>query len=349
MVVAQQDMLIPWEMIPRCPKCDAPMEVNKRKAEVGMVEDAEFHAQLHRYNAFLEQHQDDKVLYLEIGIGYTTPQFVKHPFQRMTRKNENALYMTMNKKAYRIPIYSRTYHTFNWDISTLITAALRNDSTTRTTLERQKMYLIEPIRNGEYITDGAIALAMQVYVNQHIFLDEDILFPYYCVSKVEIGRFQNTAIEVNQDYIDKHSIQVVCRDTGGGAVYVDKGAVNMCCILEQDTSIYGDFQRFYQPAIKALHTLGATDVVQSGRNDLTLNGKVSGAAMTLMNNRIYGGYSLLLDVNYEAMDKVLKPNRKKIASKGIKSVRARVGHLREALDEKYRDITIEEFKNLMAT
>ena len=212
------------------------------------------------------------------------------------------------------------------------------------------MYLIEPIRNGEYITDGAIALAMQVYVNQHIFLDEDILFPYYCDPKVEIGRFQNTAIEVNQDYIDKHSIQVVRRDTGGGAVYVDKGAVNMCCILEQDTSIYGDFQRFYQPAIEALHTLGATDVIQSGRNDLTLNGKkVSGAAMTLMNNRIYGGYSLLLDVNYEAMDKVLKPNRKKIASKGIKSVRARVGHLREALDEKYRDITIEEFKNLMVT
>lgn len=30
------------------------------------------------------------------------------------------------------------------------------------------MYLIEPIRNGEYITDGAIALAMQVYVNQHM-------------------------------------------------------------------------------------------------------------------------------------------------------------------------------------
>ncbi|HDZ6330772.1 TPA: lipoate--protein ligase [Staphylococcus aureus] len=212
------------------------------------------------------------------------------------------------------------------------------------------MYLIEPIRNGEYITDGAIALAMQVYVNQNIFLDEDILFPYYCDPKVEIGRFQNTAIEVNQDYIDKHSIKVVRRDTGGGAVYVDKGAVNMCCILEQDTSIYGDFQRFYQPAIKALHTLGATDVIQSGRNDLTLNGKkVSGAAMTLMNNRIYGSYSLLLDVNYEAMDKVLKPNRKKIASKGIKSVRARVGHLRGALDEKYRDITIEAFKNLMVT
>lgn len=28
------------------------------------------------------------------------------------------------------------------------------------------MYLIEPIRNGKRITDGAIALAMQVYILQ---------------------------------------------------------------------------------------------------------------------------------------------------------------------------------------
>ena len=52
------------------------------------------------------------------------------------------------------------------------------------------MYLIEPIRNGEYITDGAIALAMQVYVNQNIFLDEDILFPYYCDPKVKLDVFK---------------------------------------------------------------------------------------------------------------------------------------------------------------
>ena len=39
-----------------------------------------FMRQLQRYNAFLEQHKDDKVLYLEIGIGYTTPQFVETSF-----------------------------------------------------------------------------------------------------------------------------------------------------------------------------------------------------------------------------------------------------------------------------
>ena len=124
MVAEQQDMKIPWTLIPHCPKCDAPMEINKRKAQVGMVEDADFHAQLERYNAFLAEHQHGKILYLEIGIGYTTPQFVKHPFQRMTRHNPDALFMTLNKKAYRIPqnIKARTIH-LNEDIATLMTTA----------------------------------------------------------------------------------------------------------------------------------------------------------------------------------------------------------------------------------
>lgn len=54
MVAKQEDMKIPYELIPHCPKCDAPMEINKRKAQVGMVEDADFHAQLDRYNHFLD-------------------------------------------------------------------------------------------------------------------------------------------------------------------------------------------------------------------------------------------------------------------------------------------------------
>ena len=64
MVAKQEDMKIPWELIPHCPKCDAPMEINKRKAEVGMVEDADFHAQLDRYNAFLEAHQTLSLIHI---------------------------------------------------------------------------------------------------------------------------------------------------------------------------------------------------------------------------------------------------------------------------------------------
>lgn len=124
MVAQQENMKIPRALVPHCPKCDAPMEINKRKAQVGMVEDADFEAQLSRYNQFLNAHKEAKVLYLEIGIGYTTPQFVKHPFQRMTKQNPNALFMTLNKKAYRIPedIRERTIHLTD-DISALILEA----------------------------------------------------------------------------------------------------------------------------------------------------------------------------------------------------------------------------------
>lgn len=209
------------------------------------------------------------------------------------------------------------------------------------------MYLIEPIRNGKYITDGATALALQVYVQQNIFLDDDILFPYYCDPKVEIGKFQNAVIETNQDYLKEHNIPVVRRDTGGGAVYVDSGAVNVCYLI-RDNGIFGDFKRTYEPAVKALHELGATGVEHTGRNDLTVEGKkVSGAAMTISNGRVYGGFSLLLDVNFDAMEKVLNPNRKKIESKGIKSVRSRVGSLREYFSPEYKNITTDEFKNIM--
>ena len=39
------------------------------------------------------------------------------------------------------------------------------------------MYLIEPMRNGQYIYDGAVALAIQVHVLNKLNLDEDIIFP----------------------------------------------------------------------------------------------------------------------------------------------------------------------------
>ncbi|CEA03919.1 hypothetical protein BN1048_02255 [Jeotgalicoccus saudimassiliensis] len=103
MAAEQDGMEIPSELIPYCPKCGAPMEKNKRTAEKGMVEDAKFNAQRDDYNAFLKEHSKGKVMYLEIGVGHTTPQFIKHPFWRQTRQNENALFVTMNQKTYRIP------------------------------------------------------------------------------------------------------------------------------------------------------------------------------------------------------------------------------------------------------
>ncbi|EHI69341.1 SIR2 family NAD-dependent protein deacylase [Streptococcus ictaluri] len=107
MIAKQANMKIPAELIPLCPKCGEPFEINKRNEEKGMVEDADFHAQKERYEAFLNQHQTGKVLYIEIGVGHTTPQFIKHPFWKRVAENPDALLVTLNHKHYRMPLAIR--------------------------------------------------------------------------------------------------------------------------------------------------------------------------------------------------------------------------------------------------
>lgn len=103
MVAEQANLEIPANLVPTCPKCGENLEVNKRTEEKGMVEDAHFHEQKARYEQFLQDNQNKKILFLEIGVGNTTPQFIKHPFQKMTKDNPNALFVTMNQKEYFIP------------------------------------------------------------------------------------------------------------------------------------------------------------------------------------------------------------------------------------------------------
>lgn len=99
----QSDMKIPTELVPYCPKCGAVLEVNKRTEEKGMVEDGHFHEQKERYEQFLTENQEKKILFLEIGVGHTTPQFIRRPFQKITQENSKALFVTMNQKDYFIP------------------------------------------------------------------------------------------------------------------------------------------------------------------------------------------------------------------------------------------------------
>lgn len=210
------------------------------------------------------------------------------------------------------------------------------------------MYLIESKRDGEWILDPGVAMALQEYVKDNIFLDDDILFPYIMQPAIQIGKFQNAYEEVNQPYLDEHDIKIVRRETGGGAIYLDDKNMNFSFLLKGDRHIYGNYTRLYEPAIQALRKLGVQGVEQEGRNDLVLDGKkVSGAAMTLHNDRIYAGFSLLLDPDFEKMVHALNPNQKKISSHGIQSIRSRVGSLRPHFSPEYEAITVEDFTDYM--
>lgn len=211
------------------------------------------------------------------------------------------------------------------------------------------MILIEPIRNGKYIKDGAYWLAIQIWAQKHLKLNDTIVFPTVADPHIQLGYFQNAEVEVNHQFLKSRNIEIVRRDTGGGAIYIDSNAVNVCFLIPYDpkNNILGNYQKFYEPAIAVLKDLGAKDVIQSGKNDLTIDKrKVSGAAMMLIDDIIYGGFSLLYKVDYDSMVQALNPNRKKIASKGVQSVRQRVGQLSEYFDKEYQNLDIFEFKDL---
>ncbi|MBF0710040.1 MULTISPECIES: NAD-dependent deacetylase [unclassified Gemella] len=121
MLLNQKNMKIPCELVPLCPKCKAPFEINKRNEERGMVEDSSFYVKKEKYEKFLSKYENGKIMYIDIGVGNTTPQFIKHPFWKRVEKNPDALYVVLNYKHYRIPtsIRSRSVE-FTDNISELI-------------------------------------------------------------------------------------------------------------------------------------------------------------------------------------------------------------------------------------
>lgn len=120
--------------------------------------------------------------------------------------------------------------------------------------------------------------------------------------------------------------------------------------MAAEEKLTDNFKKIYQPAIAALEELGVDHVAMSGRNDLEIDGhKVSGAAVSVSQGRLYGGYSLLLDTDAEAMAKALKPNLKKLASKGVKSVRRRVTTIRDFLAPQYQTMSGQDFSDFVLT
>lgn len=198
-------------------------------------------------------------------------------------------------------------------------------------------------------TDIRYNLALETYLMEHADLSEPILYFYINSPCIILGRYQNAYEEINQQYVKDHNIIITRRTSGGGAVFDDLGNVSFSFITKDDGDAVGNFARFTEPVLEALHQMGAVNAQLSGRNDLQIDGKkFSGNAMHAQNGRLFAHGTLMYDVDLTQIEHALNVPKDKIASKGIKSVHSRVTNLKPYFKPEFQQLTIAQFRDKLA-
>ena len=52
------------------------------RSDQTFVEDEGWHWAAERYEKFIQDHKKQKIVFLELGVGYNTPGIIKYPFGR---------------------------------------------------------------------------------------------------------------------------------------------------------------------------------------------------------------------------------------------------------------------------
>ena len=61
------------------------------------MEDEDWHRAAERYSNFLRTREGQRIVFLELGVGFNTPVIIKYPFRRMTARNPRAVYACVNQ------------------------------------------------------------------------------------------------------------------------------------------------------------------------------------------------------------------------------------------------------------
>jgi lipoate-protein ligase A len=165
-----------------------------------------------------------------------------------------------------------------------------------------------------------------------IFRDMDpefhILYLWRNQNTVVIGRFQNPWSECHTEKMEQDGIKLARRQSGGGAVFQDLGNTNFTFMSGKN-----DYKKEInnQIIINALAKFNIKSQA-SGRNDLVIEDsdgpkKFSGSAFKETKDRAFHHGTLLINANLGNLANYLNPSVKKLQSKGIASVRARVTNL----------------------
>lgn len=183
-------------------------------------------------------------------------------------------------------------------------------------------------------------LALEEYLLMHVPADTCILFLWQNKHTIVIGRNQNPAKECSLPDVKKDDVNLVRRLSGGGAVYHDMGNMNFTFLIGREDY---NVERQIEVIVKGLGKLGIA-AEKTGRNDVQVDGhKISGNAFYKKDGACYHHGTLLIDTDKDLIGRYLTVDPAKLAMKGVDSVRARVGNLKDFKP----DITLDEVKGAL--
>ena len=91
LTAAGRDGHVPAELLPRCPRCGGPMDIQLCAGE-RMIPDT---AVQEGFQNFLDTYHGKKLVVLELGIGWRN-QLIKAPLMRLVANEPNSTYVTIN-------------------------------------------------------------------------------------------------------------------------------------------------------------------------------------------------------------------------------------------------------------
>lgn len=201
-------------------------------------------------------------------------------------------------------------------------------------------------------------LAVEEYLFSRCREDEVILYLWQNENTIVIGKNQNVWRECQISRIEEDGAVIARRISGGGAVFHDLGNLNFTFLASKENY---DLKRQLQVILKAVQKLGI-HAEASGRNDILVDGlKFSGNAFHEHKGRCYHHGTIMVDVKLGELNKYLNVSRKKLESKGIRSVRSRVanltdynpeltiGQLKKALKETFEEVYGHESRTVRET
>lgn len=99
---ARRDCKIPSDLVPKCPVCGESMDMNLRKDHF-FVQDDDWYEAEERFSDYLSEAINEKLVLLELGVGFKTPTIIRFPFEKLVREHDNISLIRLNLEQAVVP------------------------------------------------------------------------------------------------------------------------------------------------------------------------------------------------------------------------------------------------------